>query len=79
MTGKNEIAGIKNFVREKIEANKNFSLEYFEIADDVSLIPVNSLQEMKPPFKYYACIAVRAGKVRLIDNIEVPLPLIRKG
>jgi pantothenate synthetase len=23
--------------------------------------------------KYYGCIAVKAGKIRLIDNIEFPL------
>lgn len=79
MTGTKEIADIKNYVREKIESDKNFSVEYFEIADDVSLMPLNSLTEIKPELKYYACIAVKAGKIRLIDNIEIPLPLIKKG
>jgi len=28
---------------------------------------------MKKGKRYYCCIAVKAGKVRLIDNIEIPL------
>jgi pantothenate synthetase len=28
---------------------------------------------MKKGKRYYGCIAVKAGKIRLIDNIEIPL------
>jgi pantothenate synthetase len=28
---------------------------------------------MKKGKKYFGCIAVKAGKIRLIDNIEFPL------
>jgi pantothenate synthetase len=28
---------------------------------------------MKKGKKYFGCIAVKAGKIRLIDNIEIPL------
>jgi len=48
-------------------------VEYFEIADDVELKPVKARYEMEQGKRYYGCIAVNAGKVRLIDNIEIPL------
>lgn len=45
-----------------------FNLEYIEIADEETLLPV----EIKNPTKKYrAFIAVFAGKVRLIDNISL--------
>ncbi|MZP54478.1 MAG: hypothetical protein GT600_03425, partial [Bacteroidales bacterium] len=48
-------------------------LEYFEIVDDIELIPLKRKTEMKDSSKYYGCIAVRAGRIRLIDNIRVLL------
>jgi len=50
-----------------------FSLEYFEIVEENTLTPVRAVIEMFPDKKYYACIALRAGEIRLIDNIEVEL------
>jgi pantoate--beta-alanine ligase len=68
-----DIPSLKNFVKREIEAKEGFSLEYFEIVDDRELIPVASRKEMEPGKRYFGCIAVRAGKIRLIDNIEIPL------
>jgi len=52
---------------------EGFHVEYFEIVDDRELKCVNKKNEMKPGKRYFGCIAVRAGKIRLIDNIEFPL------
>ncbi|MFN8240070.1 MAG: pantoate--beta-alanine ligase [Bacteroidales bacterium] len=68
-----EINQVKEFVTGKVNSINGYSLEYFEIVDDVSLIPVNTRKDMLPGKKYYGCIAVKAGKIRLIDNIEIPL------
>lgn len=68
-----DIPSIKNYVKRKIEEKEGFRLEYFEIADERELIPVTSRKEMKPWLRYFGCIAVRAGQIRLIDNIEIPL------
>ena len=38
-----------------------------------NLIPVNVKSEMKKGKRYFGCIAVKAGKIRLIDNIEIGL------
>ncbi len=69
----NDIPEIKKFVFESIGKTKGFSVEYFEIADDIELIPVSRKADSRKGRKYFGCIAVRAGNIRLIDNIEFPL------
>jgi pantoate--beta-alanine ligase len=73
MTDKHEIPEIKKFVRESIGNITGFSVEYFEIADDIELVPLVSKSNAVKGRKYFGCIAVKAGKIRLIDNIEFPL------
>jgi len=73
MISYHDIPEIKTFVKKMINSIPRFEIEYFEIADDTKLIPVNSKNEMLPGQKYFGCIAVRAGKIRLIDNIEFGL------
>jgi pantoate--beta-alanine ligase len=68
-----DIHFITEFVKNKIEKVKGFKVEYFEIADDSELKPVSSKAEMRKGKRYFGCIAVTAGKIRLIDNIEIPL------
>jgi len=51
----------------------DFRLEYFEIVEDKTLKTVSSVWEMSPEKRYYGCIALWAGEVRLIDNIEIML------
>jgi pantoate--beta-alanine ligase len=68
-----DIGYIKKFVTATIEKSAGFSVEYFEIVDDTQLIPVKTRNELKKGCRYFGCIAVKAGKIRLIDNIEFPL------
>ena len=68
-----DIPEIKTYTINSIEKKPGFHVEYFEIVDDEKLIPLNSKKEMKNGENYYGCIAVMAGKIRLIDNIEFPL------
>ena len=68
-----DIPEIKKFVNSLINSIPGFSVEYFEIADDEELIPVNSRDKMDHKKKYFGCIAVKAGNIRLIDNIEIRL------
>ncbi len=74
MMKKNDIPEIKSYVKETIEKKPGFHVEYFEIADDEKLIPAGTKNELKEGKHYYGCIAVRAGEVRLIDNIEIVWP-----
>jgi len=73
MISGNDIPSIKSFVENSINSVHEFKVEYFEIVDDTELIPVNIRTEMKPGKRYFGCIAVQAGKIRLIDNIEFGL------
>jgi pantoate--beta-alanine ligase len=68
-----DISYIKKFVTGTIEKSTVLSVEYFEIVDDTQFIPVKTKKELKKGCHYYGCIAVKAGKIRLIDNIEFPL------
>ncbi|HCI54456.1 MAG TPA: pantoate--beta-alanine ligase [Bacteroidales bacterium] len=78
MINTHEISEIKDYVNKCINNTNNFELEYFEIADDTELKLVETRSEMEPGKRYFGCIAVRAGKIRLIDNIEFNCP-ISKG
>jgi pantoate--beta-alanine ligase len=73
MIAERDIPEIKKFVKDYIEKEEEFRIEYFEIADDTDLIPVKKRSEIKNSKRYFCCIAVRAGKIRLIDNIEIAL------
>jgi pantoate--beta-alanine ligase len=73
MTDNLDIPEIKEYVKNTIEKENGFSVEYFEIVDDTELIPVSKKREMKKKKHYFGCIAVKAGKIRLIDNIKFPL------
>lgn len=66
-----DIPEIRSYVWDNINKTPDLKIEYFEIADDVELIPVNHKHSMIAGRKYYGCIAVKAGNIRLIDNIEM--------
>lgn len=68
-----EITVIKEFVKNRINGTEGFIIEYFEIVDDIELIPLKSKSEVRKGMKYFGCIAVKAGRIRLIDNIEISL------
>ena len=71
MAKTSEIADIKEYVKNSINSTPGFSIEYFEIVDDIELIPVRNKSEIIKGKRYFGCIAVKAGKIRLIDNIEI--------
>lgn len=61
------------FVKTTIEKEEGFEVEYFNVVDEKELKPVKIKSEIKTGMRYFACIAVKAGQIRLIDNIEIPL------
>jgi pantoate--beta-alanine ligase len=73
ISGTMEVADIKKFVKESINVTPDFNVEYFEIVDDTELNPLLSKNEIVKGKRYFGCIAVKAGKIRLIDNIEISL------
>ncbi|KAA3622187.1 MAG: pantoate--beta-alanine ligase [Flavobacterium sp.] len=62
------IKKINEFVKEQFLHNSYLKLEYFEIANEQTLVPAK--HKMKTN-KYRAFIAVHCGKVRLIDNVPL--------
>lgn len=65
--------GIREFVADRINMIPGFNLEYFEIVEENTLTPIRSKNEMTPDKSFYGCIALFAGEVRLIDNVEFRL------
>lgn len=63
---------LKTWVAKEINANPEFDLEYFELADAENLQPVENWVN---PSAIMGFIVVRLGAVRLIDNI-VLIPLV---
>ena len=68
-----DLTEIKLHVDNAINRVPGFSVEYFDIADELELVPVHARSEMKTGRRYFAFIAVKAGEIRLIDNIEIGL------
>jgi pantoate--beta-alanine ligase len=71
MFKKSDVDEIKSFVLRNINRLPGFDTEYFEIVDEIDLIPVKRKEEMSAEKQYFGCIAVKAGNIRLIDNIEI--------
>lgn len=64
----NDLNKVKSFVKNEFVQNNELNLEYFDIADNQTLIEVS---EIKSTNKYRGFIAVFAGQIRLIDNIAL--------
>ena len=62
------IAETIHFVEESFKKHPEFELEYFEIADEETLLSVKTKDKTK---KYRGFIAVFIEKIRLIDNISL--------
>lgn len=61
---------IKTFVKELFLDDKDFKLEYFELADGNSL---GIIDHAPKKGEVFLCIAAYLGEVRLIDNISIIL------
>ncbi|SOC79102.1 pantothenate synthetase [Salinimicrobium sediminis] len=59
---------INSWVSEEFKKNNALELEYFEIADEETLM---TMQEKEDNQKYRAFIAAYSGDIRLIDNIAL--------
>lgn len=66
--GTKNASEVINWVENEFKKQPLLDLEYFVIADEDSLLPI---ENQNPKQKYRAFIAVFAGKIRLIDNISL--------
>jgi pantoate--beta-alanine ligase len=67
MIGRIDLKNICQSVENKINQNHYLKLEYFEVVDSLTLQPVDEIRDKIP---LTVCIAVFAGTIRLIDNID---------
>lgn len=65
---KNSAADITHWVQKSFEKNPDFKLEYFQIADEDTLLPCLRKNKNK---NYRAFIAVFVNNIRLIDTISL--------
>lgn len=61
------IEAVKHYAEQAFKAYPEFKTEYFEIAEEATLLPAT----LKENGKYRAFVAVFLGNVRLIDNISL--------
>ncbi|WP_338646598.1 pantoate--beta-alanine ligase [Flavobacterium sp. KS-LB2] len=64
----NSTTAISEWVQKSFDNNPRFSLEYFVIADEATLLPCTRKNKNK---KYRAFIAVLVNNIRLIDTISL--------
>ena len=64
----NTAAAVIEWVEKSFENNPDFRLEYFQIADEMTLLPCDEKNKNK---KYRAFIAVFVNNIRLIDTISL--------
>ncbi len=64
----NSAKTVTEWAKKSFEKNPTFTLEYFEIADEATLLPCLRKSKTK---KYRAFIAVFVNKIRLIDTISL--------
>jgi pantoate--beta-alanine ligase len=62
-----EVYKLINWVINEININPFLQVEYFQVVDSLTLMPV---EKWSQPGDKQGCIAVKVGKVRLIDNIK---------
>lgn len=60
------VGELKQWIKDEIDGNPYLETEYVEIVDDTTLKVINNWNEKGTKV---ACVAVYAGKIRLIDNI----------
>lgn len=66
--GTESVKSVTEYVNEEFKKLPNFEIEYFEIADEETLLPATTKEPSK---KYRAFIAVFINDVRLIDTISL--------
>lgn len=66
--GTKTVEEVSEYVSEVFQSNTDFDLEYFEIAEEETLLPCTEKEINK---KYRAFIAVFVNKIRLIDTISL--------
>ena len=65
-----KVQDVIDWVVNTLNSEPLFRVEYFEIVDGKTLLPIGNWEESEEPI---GCIAVFCGEVRLIDNVKYKL------
>jgi pantoate--beta-alanine ligase len=68
-----DIAAARSWFRNSIEKVDGFRLQYFEVVEDNTMTVIKTRKSSVQGVEYSICVALYAGKIRLIDNIPVSL------
>lgn len=66
MSPERSVSELKAFAEKEIASEPSMQLEYFEIVDSDTLQPISKLADARSAV---ACIALKLGEIRLIDNM----------
>ncbi|MCD4768787.1 MAG: pantoate--beta-alanine ligase [Bacteroidales bacterium] len=69
-TDPGKICETSSSIIKTIDSIEGFRTEYFEIVNHKTLESITDKSEVDPSARYFGCIAVFAGDIRLIDNTE---------
>jgi len=75
INGPGSVKQVSSDLAKTIDSVDGLKTEYFVIVDGVDLNPVDEKTIIDPRREYYGCVAVFAGDVRLIDNVEFSFPV----
>ncbi|UCG26610.1 MAG: pantoate--beta-alanine ligase [Bacteroidales bacterium] len=64
-----DVEAVRSWVIETLNSSSMLQVEYFDIVNSTDLKPVKNWNEKGEKI---GCIAVKAGKIRLIDNVKFP-------
>lgn len=73
MAKTSSVRELQDYVISEINKTPGFRTEYFEIVEERTLKPLSSRKEILQNTRYFGCIALFAGEIRLIDNMEFRL------
>ncbi|MGD2033648.1 MAG: pantoate--beta-alanine ligase [Bacteroidales bacterium] len=68
MMSSRNIPDLERFVEDAVNGTVHLKLDYFQIVNSKTLVPVKKITKAEP---VTACIAAFAGKIRLIDNLDL--------
>ncbi|MEE4115096.1 MAG: pantoate--beta-alanine ligase [Marinilabiliaceae bacterium] len=72
-----QLSMAEKIISDTINSTPGFTVEYFDVVDNVNLRKVSPGSLLSPDRQYFGCIAVYAGEIRLIDNVEFSFQLLK--
>lgn len=72
-----QLTSAEKTIKDIINSTPGITVEYFDVVDNVNLKKITPESILSPDKQYFGCIAVYAGEIRLIDNVEFSFQLLK--